>query len=73
MTAAGLPTKYDSSHRQAYANNPQFLLTPQKDCEIVISLAQHGGRLPQIKGNNQKQYYDYPFAETLKYACLAIF
>ena len=44
--AAGLPVKYEPSHKAAYANNPQFLLTPQKDCECVISLAQLGGRLP---------------------------
>ena len=73
--AAGLPTKYEAPHRQQYANNPQFLLTPQKDCEIVISLAQLGGRLPELRKDKPsgKQYYDYPFAETLKYACLAIF
>lgn len=66
--SGGLPTNYSKQMRERYATNPQFRLTPQKDCEIVVSLAQTGGRLPV---NNQ--YFPYPFAETLKYACLAIF
>jgi hypothetical protein len=34
----------------------------------MFSLQQHGGRLP-LKG----QYYEYPFAETLVYANVAVF
>ena len=46
QNSGGLPTEYSDSMRERYAKNPQFLVTPQKDCEIVVSLAQHGGRLP---------------------------
>lgn len=39
---------------------------------MLVSMSQTGGRLPLKKGG-QKRYYKYPFAETLNYACLAIF
>ena len=35
----------------------------------MFSLAQVGGRLPREPG----EYYQYPFAETLKYASAAVF
>lgn len=36
---------------------------------MMYSLTQPGGRLPQQKF----QYHDYPFVETLNYACVAVF
>lgn len=37
--SGGLPTSLAPDQLARYANNPQFLLTPEKDCECVISLA----------------------------------
>ena len=66
--SGGLPHSYTSDLRARYAKNPQFLVKPRSDCEIMFSMAQLGGRLP-VDG----QYFEYPFAETLKYACVAVF
>ena len=44
--SGGLPTSYSEDMRKRYATNPQFKVSPTKNCEIVVSLAQHGGRLP---------------------------
>ena len=67
--ASGLPVKYEKAQLENYAKNPQFLIKPENDCEIMISMTQTGGRLPMFKGC----YYDYPFSETLLYAQVAIF
>ena len=39
----------------------------------MVSMSQTGGRLPVKKGDGTIKYYDYPFKETLRYACLSIF
>jgi len=66
--AMGLPKTYTPDELERYAQNPQFLVKPVEDCEVVASLGQEGGRLP-VDG----KYFDYPFAETLDYNCLAVF
>lgn len=66
--SGGLPHSYVSEQLTRYAKNPQFLIQPVNDTEIMFSLAQPGGRLP-VNG----RYFDYPFAETLKYGCVAVF
>jgi len=66
--AAGLPTTYTKDALSRYAENPQFLFKSKEDCEVVASLHQDGGRLPE-----NGKYFDYPFAETLDYNCLAVF
>jgi len=43
-------------------------MKPAVDSELVFSLQQTGGRLP-VNG----KYFEYPFAETLSYACAAVF
>ena len=42
----GLPNKYEKSVLERYAQNPQFLVKPTVDCEMMYSLTQPGGRLP---------------------------
>ena len=44
-------------------------MKPANDCEIMFSMTQTGGRLPKTK----YQYSDYPFPETMHYACVAVF
>lgn len=66
--SGGLPSKYTPELLQRFANNPQFLVQPVNDCEIMFSMAQLGGRLP-VNG----RYFEYPFAETLKYGAVSVF
>lgn len=66
--SAGLPTKYTKEHLENYARNPQFMIKPAYDTEVMISLTQLGGRLP-VDG----KYSDYPFSEQLHYGAVAIF
>jgi len=66
--AAGLPRTYTADALTRYAENPQFLFKSKEDCEVVASLHQDGGRLPE-----NGKYFDYPFAETLDYNCLGVF
>lgn len=68
----GLPTTNTNDAKSKYAENPQFMIKPANDTEMLISMSQTGGRLP-LKNKGKLQYYKYPFAETLNYACLAIF
>lgn len=68
----GLPRSNTMDELQRYAQNPQFLIVPKNDTEMMVSMSQTGGRLPIKKGKNI-QYYDYPFKELLRYACLAVF
>ncbi len=44
------------------------MLKPAYDTELMFSLTQTGGRLP-IDG----QYFEYPFKETLRNTCCAVF
>ena len=44
--SGGLPNSYTEDVRKRFAKNPQFLIKPAEDCEIMISMAQLGGRLP---------------------------
>jgi len=67
--SGGLPTTYTNDVLTRYAKNPQFLVRPVNDCCIMFSMTQTGGRLPISPGT----YFKYPFAETLKYACVAVF
>ena len=55
-----------------YAENPQFMIRPVNDTEMLVSMSQTGGRLPQ-KSMGKNEYHKYPFVETLNYACLAVF
>jgi hypothetical protein len=56
--SGGLPNKMQKDVLERYAKNPQFLIKPAQDTEVMISLTQTGGRLP-IDGN----YSVYPFSE----------
>jgi len=60
--AMGLPAKNESEQLERFAKNPQFMIAPAYDTEVMFSLTQVGGRLP-VNG----RYFTYPFAETLKY------
>ena len=71
--SGGLPNTYTKEVRERYAKNPQFLVRPADDCEMMFSMTQTGGRLPIIEDDGSKTYYKYPFQETLKYACAAVF
>lgn len=66
--SGGVPNKFEKQLLEKYAQNPQFFIHPSQDTEIMFSLQQLGGRLP-VDG----QYSVYPFADTLKYACVAVF
>ena len=68
QNSGGLPTAYTQELLSRYATNPQFVIKPTNDCQIMFSLQQHGGRLP-VDG----KYSDYPFPETLIYANVAVF
>jgi hypothetical protein len=60
--AMGLPAKNEPEALEKFARNPQFMIKPVEDTEIMFSLTQVGGRLP-ING----KYFNYPFSETLRY------
>ena len=64
----GLPTTNTPDAKAKYAENPQFMIRPAEDTEMLVSMSQTGGRLPK-----NGQYSKYPFPETLNYACLAVF
>lgn len=74
FNSVGLPNnKYQF---EAYAENPQFLLKPNKDTELFFTLTQDGGRLPKIKDKSrphEKTYFKYPYEETLNYANVCVF
>lgn len=53
---------------ERYAKNPQFLIKPEQDMEVMFSMAQVGGRLTR-----DGEYFTYPFAETLYYGCVSVF
>lgn len=59
--SGGIPNKNDKQLFENYARNPQFLIKPSQDCEVMLSLQQLGGRLPVAK----RVYFEYPFTETL--------
>jgi hypothetical protein len=44
--SGGLPTKYEQEHLERYARNPQFIMKPAADTQVMFSLTQTGGRLP---------------------------
>lgn len=69
----GLPKTNTEEELTRYAQNPQFLIVPKNNTEMMMSMSQTGGRLPVKKGDGSIKYYDYPFKETLRYACLAVF
>jgi len=66
--SGGLPNTYTPDVRERFAKNPQFYIKCVEDTQMVFSMTQPGGRLPV-----NKKYFKYPFAETLKYACVSIF
>ena len=66
--SAGLPTKNTKEIVEKFGKNPQFLIKPAYDTEVMLSLTQLGGRLP-VGG----KYSVYPFSEQLHYAAVAIF
>jgi hypothetical protein len=68
QNSGGLPTTYSKDMLERYAKNPQFQVTPVEDVNVMFSLSQTGGRLP-VNG----KYSNYPFAETLNYACMGVF
>jgi hypothetical protein len=74
FACGGIPHRATVPEFEKFANNPQFLIQPTKDSEIMLSLQQPGGRLPEIRDSrDRKKYYEYPFAETLNYATVLIF
>ena len=68
INSGGLPNFDNQDLKERFAKNPQFTVSSAYDCEIMFSLTQLGGRLPQ-----NGKYYNYPFGETLLYAAVAIF
>jgi len=66
--SGGLPNVNQQDIKERYATNPQFMIRPAYDCELMFSMTQTGGRLPK-----EGQYLDYPFAETLHYAAAGVF
>jgi hypothetical protein len=48
--SAGLPKHYIKEEKERYAKNPQFLVAPVNDCEIMFSMQQTGGRLSADRG-----------------------
>jgi len=66
--SGGLPTSYEKAHLEEFAKNPQFVIRPAANAELMFSVTQAGGRLPQ-----DGQYYTYPFPETLHYAAVGVF
>lgn len=56
----GLPTTNTSDAKGKYAQNPQFIVRPVKDTEMLVSMSQTGGRLP-IKKAGKNIYDKYPF------------
>ena len=66
--SGGLPTKMTEAIMRRYAKNPQFLVRPKEDCEMMFAMSQTGGRLP-VNG----QYYKYPFKESLNFANVSVF
>ena len=71
--SAGLPAKYEQKHLERYAKNPQFLLKPLEDTEVMFSMQQTGGRLPLVSENNEYKYSVYPFQEQLYYGNVSVF
>ena len=71
--AAGLPAKFEKAELERYAKNPQFLVTPQADTQLMFSMQQTGGRLPLVNENNAYSYSEYPFPEQLKYGNVSVF
>lgn len=74
--SGGLPSKFQKEHLDRYAKNPQFLVTPQEDTELMFSMQQTGGRLPLVsdkEGYPLYQYSTYPFSEQLKYGNATVF
>lgn len=67
--SGGLPLRYEATQLEKFAQNPQFLIKPVRDSEIMFSMCQPGGRLPPAK----YQYSEYPYAETMNYACVSVF
>ena len=65
----GLPTSMDREILNRFAQNPQFLIKPRVETELMFSMTQTGGRLPKAK----RTYSEYPFAETMHYACASVF
>ena len=66
--SGGLPNTYTNDALERYAKNPQFFVKTVNDAQLVFSMTQTGGRLP-VNG----KYFDYPFVETMNYACVAVF
>lgn len=74
VSCGGLPLAYNDKERKKFAANPQFLIKPKEDCEMMFSLQQTGGRLPMVvDSRDRKSYYEYPFVETLTYATVGVF
>ena len=46
----GLPTTNTADAKGKYAQNPQFMIRPVNDTEMLVSMSQTGGRLPLKKG-----------------------
>ena len=66
--SGGLPSKMTPEMLERYAKNPQFLIKPENNCKVMISLCQNGGRMPI-----DDDYCEFPFLETFNTVNLAIF
>lgn len=55
--SGGLPLKRTQEAMERFADNPQYLLHSERDCELFLSLAQPDGRIVDKNGN----YSRYPF------------
>jgi len=45
--SGGLPNVNQQDVKERFAKNPQFMIKPAYDCELMFSMTQTGGRLPK--------------------------
>ena len=69
-TTGGLPLEGSAAAAARFAKNPQYLIAPERDCEMFVSLGQPDGRPVDP---NTGAYSTYPFADRINSAWLGIF
>jgi len=53
----------------SFAKNPQFKITPYRNCELFVSVGQEDGRVRQEDGT----YDSFPFAKTMTNLLLFVY
>ena len=67
-TTGGLPVEGTEAAMIRFAENPQFLFAPTRDCELFVSMAQPDGRVKGTDGS----YDTFPFKTRLNTAMLML-